>query len=1221
MKKKLIELATGALAVLLLAGLATPAAAQDGGGDDETGENPGWPRWCGKVYEAGYPAFEPGGHTTEPRRSNATLLHAQLATRHSIYVAGEEWGSFVVSAALSPWHGDPYENRTSDGVTTRPFDRLRFSVHLVDDDATPLVQDFVDVNATGVEYGFRLEGLEPRYEPYEVVFFGASEFGDWNYTATAEVQYLPAIRAGGSATKIDRLTGSLLFHAEDEGEEWTPLLPYGYYGLYNGSNDTAVADEFVRDYTSDGTGLNAIVALAGFADTNPVYDSMDTRNLRYMFDLRGSYQNLTEVERRVNTIKHRKSLFAYWTADEPDGWQRPFEAPVAARDLIRALDPYHPVALTLNCQDYYFGPYSIGGDVLMADVYPIGINSTFSKWGTACNTTYGDCGCDNCAGVVQDVRDRWDDLAQYERWLGRWPPLPKFHNPQVFHGEDYWFRDPTAAEARVMNALAFNRGITGIFGWTWPGSRELFEVHTEMARVVTAEPVSTFLLGGMPQRIEVEDVLDVVDVAIWGRQGQGLVSVVNGGYLDIEGPFSVELPVPALAIIETLFGGRALAVLAKSLPVRIETRTELSSRLANIHVSVDDDVLGPLTFTYGSCSNLDVRNAHHEVGRYKTASTSRLVWIMPEDVQPTQSEGCISAWDIEGNLVGRSERQRLKLRKRGVEQRGIHSIPMNNKMGIDTLGPWFDGVKLLEGKNLSAIDVAEAKAKDIAIVGAGMAGLTTFLILHQSGLTNVRILEASQRLGGRVRTEYLSGGPFDYSYQEMGPMRFPHTIEFGNDTFNVTDHQMVFQLADEMNRLNNHDRNLSVDFIPWIQQNENGLHYFDGIKMDTGLPPTLGQVATDPSLAISFPLDESTRSTQAQFQSILANGTLMFEIATNMHRAHKDFLINGLDGKGGDVWSAYAYLANYLGASLNDTDIVTGGFGHNSFWFILFESMNFGATTWKTIDGGRIFSISISNQVHPEKNSDAENKQFNEEYQKLNLQWRSSYMDWTFQNATFDYAILAMPFPMVQKLRLPKLGATITNAINKVPFASGCKVALEYKTRFWEHFENPIYGGWSETDIPGVGWITYPSYCLNCTGPASLLASYVTEASWGDTWVSVSEEQHVQYVVDAMAEIHGQVAYDEYTGNYRRKCWREDEFAGGGWAQPTIGQHQLYIPEYFKTHKNMIFVGEQTSYTHSWVASALESGVRGAVQMLLELGLVDEAKAAVDKWMGRWLDV
>lgn len=75
----------------------------------------------------------------------------------------------------------------------------------------------------------------------------------------------------------------------------------------------------------------------------------------------------------------------------------------------------------------------------------------------------------------------------------------------------------------------------------------------------------------------------------------------------------------------------------------------------------------------------------------------------------------------------------------------------------------------------------------------------------------------------------------------------------------------------------------------------------------------------------------------------------------------------------------------------------------------------------------------------------------------------------------------------------------------------------------------------------------------------------------------------------------------------------------------------------------MIFVGEQTSYTHAWIASALESGIRGGVQLLLgksilppqvfllmklstnagivELGLVDEAKATVEKWMARWIDV
>ena len=31
----------------------------------------------------------------------------------------------------------------------------------------------------------------------------------------------------------------------------------------------------------------------------------------------------------------------------------------------------------------------------------------------------------------------------------------------------------------------------------------------------------------------------------------------------------------------------------------------------------------------------------------------------------------------------------------------------------------------------------------------------------------------------------------------------------------------------------------------------------------------------------------------------------------------------------------------------------------------------------------------------------------------------------------------------------------------------------------------------------------------------------------------------------------------------------------------------------------LIFVGEHTSHTHAWIASALESGIRGGVQLLL----------------------
>ncbi|KAI1081438.1 flavin-containing amine oxidoreductase-domain containing protein [Whalleya microplaca] len=670
------------------------------------------------------------------------------------------------------------------------------------------------------------------------------------------------------------------------------------------------------------------------------------------------------------------------------------------------------------------------------------------------------------------------------------------------------------------------------------------------------------------------------------------------------------LPIAALA-------SQALTVAGSRLPVHLETRSEHSSRLTNVHVSFKSLVEGIVTYTYGSCDSAQPHDAHHTVGRSTGAKDSRLVWILPEDVR---SDGCISAWDQEDSLVGRSEPQRLG--KRRMKKRGAYSVEMTNATGIDAWGPWFNGVELLQSKNLSAVDVEAAKCKEVAIVGAGMSGLMTYLVLSQAGLTNIKIIEASQRLGGRVHTEYLSGGPFDYSYQEMGPMRFPETVEYSNETYNITDHQMVFQLAAEMNRINNHDKNLSVDFIPWLQSSSNGLYYYNGIKLDTGLPPTVAQTKANSSLVISSSMNPSTEALSEKIDTITTNETFLIELAGNTFKAHKDFIVNGLGGLGGDTWSEFAYMVNYLNSTLNDTDVLDGD--ASSFWDSLYDGVYFGAATWKTIDGG-LSRLPLS--FHPlvdnvtTMNQKIERVQWLDDSQKVNLQWKDNYTDTVYQNASYDYTVFALPFSIVKKMRLPSLPTTISNAIDKMPFEAACKVALEYKTRFWEHYEKPIYGGCStSTDIPGVGSICYPSYCLNCSGPASMLASYAS-GDWGARWVSVPEAEHVQYMVDAMAEIHGEVAREQYTGNYNRRCWMLDPYEGGSWASPTIGMHQLYLPEYFKTYNNMIFVGEQTSYTHAWIASALESGIRGGVQLLLELGLVDEAKATVEKWMARWIDV
>lgn len=322
-------------------------------------------------------------------------------------------------------------------------------------------------------------------------------------------------------------------------------------------------------------------------------------------------------------------------------------------------------------------------------------------------------------------------------------------------------------------------------------------------------------------------------------------------------------------------------------PVALETKTALSNGLlANVHVDYSNTISTPVSITFGSCTSTNIADAHQLVGTSSHAGPHRLIWKISQDAV---SNGCLSAWDLSGRLVGRSGPQQLLAQKPHIK-RGPGSIAMNTSQGINALGPWFEGVKLLKSKQPDVVHVQAAKSKQVAIVGAGMAGLMTYLILHQAGLTNITILEGDNRLGGRVHTEYLSGGPADYSYQEMGPMRLPETTVFSNVTYNISDQQIVFQLIQEMNAINKKSPQRQISLIPWIQDSPNGLVYFNEFKMPNGLPPTQAQVDANNALLYKEPMPESAIKLGQTLQEKLPGDDFLKEMAQNMFKAHAHYL-------------------------------------------------------------------------------------------------------------------------------------------------------------------------------------------------------------------------------------------------------------------------------------------------------------------------------------------
>ncbi|OQE06912.1 hypothetical protein PENVUL_c016G09003 [Penicillium vulpinum] len=552
------------------------------------------------------------------------------------------------------------------------------------------------------------------------------------------------------------------------------------------------------------------------------------------------------------------------------------------------------------------------------------------------------------------------------------------------------------------------------------------------------------------------------------------------------------------------------------------------------------------------------------------------------------------------------------------------SSPVKKRESIadvaDAMGPWFDGVAYMKSKEQSHAFVSKAKSASVAILGGGMSGLMTSLLLDSVGIHNWHIYESSGRLGGRIRTKYLNNTtPDQYQYQEMGPMRFPVSITYTdtNETLEIQDHRMVFQLARVLNKMNSHKENLQVNFIPFVQNSPNVPAASGGNRLPNGRIPSVSQVAANSSLVYKAASSNETGVENAE--SALADYTktsdreTIRKIATNLYQAHKQAVEDGMFH-----WSEAGYLKYALGYDNNVTDYVAGS-DNSPMWG--YDSVYFSATKWRTIDKG-LESLPRAFYPHVQKkttfNRTVDGLIYNETTGKIAVAWREDLFQMVPETKEYDYAVVAAPFSKVRLWDLPRYSSLLSRAISTMNYSPSCKISLLYKTRFWEHMDEPILGGCGSVDVPGVGSVCYPSFNMNATGPGVILASYVSGTPARST-AALTDEEHVAHVQRAMVEVHGEIAAEQFTGIYDRQCWEVDHHQAGAWASPLVGQQELYLPAYYQTEFKTIFIGEHTSYTHAWIFSALDSAVRGTTQLLLDLGLVDEAKDIVDTWMGRWI--
>lgn len=179
----------------------------------------------------------------------------------------------------------------------------------------------------------------------------------------------------------------------------------------------------------------------------------------------------------IRALKDHPAIMSWYIADEPDGQGIEPETLEEIYGEIRAIDPYHPISVVIMSA----GPgrrFAASCDIIMADTYPVP-NSP-------------------AAEVVDVIRGLQDEL-RHEKAI--------WYVPQTFGGAEWWPREPTPAEIRMMTWGATLEGARGFQAFirhtpnAFPKNPAMWEAYTQTCREV--QQLLPMLDRGVEQRLTV----------------------------------------------------------------------------------------------------------------------------------------------------------------------------------------------------------------------------------------------------------------------------------------------------------------------------------------------------------------------------------------------------------------------------------------------------------------------------------------------------------------------------------------------------------------------------------------------------------------------------------------------------------------------------------------------------------------------------------------------
>ncbi|MDG1438142.1 MAG: flavin monoamine oxidase family protein, partial [Emcibacteraceae bacterium] len=188
--------------------------------------------------------------------------------------------------------------------------------------------------------------------------------------------------------------------------------------------------------------------------------------------------------------------------------------------------------------------------------------------------------------------------------------------------------------------------------------------------------------------------------------------------------------------------------------------------------------------------------------------------------------------------------------------------------------------------------------------------------------------------------------------------------------------------------------------------------------------------------------------------------------------------------------------------------------------------------------------------------------------------------------ATGDYCISTIPFSVLNTIDNDFSDEMMT-ALKSPRSAPAYKIGLQFDRRFWEKDEM-IYGGVTQTDIPGNRIISYPSNDLHGSNGGVLLADYeFGAAAVQNSNLSIAER--IELALASGEKVHPGLYRKNYNGKAISMAWHKEKYSMAGWVGWSARGRTRQLPTVLKGENRVLFSGNGISpILDGWMAGAIE---------------------------------